>query len=54
MRDRAYTYVKESVDEICMYGKYVFWKDEEKMEKYSSAYFRNLRKQKEKETEVSE
>ncbi|WP_461644200.1 hypothetical protein [Labilibaculum euxinus] len=54
MRDRAYTYVKEAVDEICMYGKYVFWKDENKVEKYSSAYFRNLRKQKEKETEVSE
>lgn len=54
MRDRAYTYVKESVDEICEYGKYVFWEDEEKLEKYSSAYFRNLRKQKEKETEINE
>ncbi|MFA9372015.1 MAG: hypothetical protein ACERIH_09930 [Labilibaculum antarcticum] len=54
MRDRAYTHLKEAVDEICEYGKYVFWEDEEKVEKYSSAYFRNLRKHKEKETKVSE
>ena len=54
MRDRACTYLKEAFDEICEYGKYVFWEDEEKVERYSSAYFRNLRRKKEKKTEASE
>lgn len=54
IRDRAFTFLKEAVDEICEYGKYLFWKDEEKLEKYSSAYFRNLRKQKVVEGKASE
>ena len=43
---RADAFLKEAVDEICEYGKYVFWEDEEELEKYTSAYFWNLRKQK--------
>ncbi|MDQ2179674.1 hypothetical protein [Marinifilum sp. D714] len=51
MRDRAYVYLKEAVDQICEYGKYVFWEDEERLEKYSSAYFRKLREEREEKEE---
>ena len=40
MRDRAYTYLKQLVDEIRAYGKYAFWNDEEKQKRYSSEYAR--------------
>ncbi|RUT78342.1 hypothetical protein [Ancylomarina longa] len=53
MRDRAYTYLKEAIDQISDFGKFVFWEDEEKLEKYASAYFRKLRKQKEEEDEAA-
>ncbi|WP_180335638.1 hypothetical protein [Labilibaculum filiforme] len=49
MRDRAYTYLKQLVDEIRTYGKYAFWNDEEKQKRYTSEYLRNSRKTK-KET----
>lgn len=49
MRDRAYVYLKEAVDQICEYGKYVFWENEERLEKYSSAYFRKLREEREEQ-----
>jgi len=51
VRDRAYVYLKEAVDMINEYGKYVFWEDEERLEKYSSAYFRKLREEKEEQIE---
>ncbi|MFA8434033.1 MAG: hypothetical protein ACEPOZ_05910 [Marinifilaceae bacterium] len=50
LRDRAYTHLKELVDEIREYGKFVFWKDAEKLEHYSSGYHRktsNKRKEEE-------
>lgn len=40
MRDKAYTYVKELVDELYEAGKYVFWKDEERKKGYKSNYRR--------------
>jgi len=40
MRDRAYTYLKQLVDEIRAYGKYAFWNEEEKQKRYSSEYAR--------------
>ena len=40
MRDRAYTYLKQLVDEIRAYGKYAFWNNEEKQKRYSSEYQR--------------
>lgn len=40
LRDRAYTYLKQLVDEIRSYGKYAFWNDEEKQKRYSSEYTR--------------
>lgn len=53
MRDRAYTYLKQLVDEIRSYGKYAFWNDEEKQRRYASEYARqkNERNKKEEETE---
>ncbi|MGQ1908383.1 hypothetical protein ACT3CE_01210 [Marinifilum sp. RC60d5] len=51
MRDRAYVYLKEAVDKICEFGKYVFWENEERLEKYSSAYFRKLREEREEQEE---
>ena len=37
-RDKAYTYLKASVDEIREAGKYVFWKDEARKKGYISRY----------------
>lgn len=51
MRDRAYIYLKEAVDQICEYGKYVFWEDEDRLEKYASEYYRKLRKEREEQEE---
>ena len=51
MRDRAYTYLKQLVDEIRAYGKYAFWDNEEKQQRYSSEYLRNSRKTKKEKIE---
>ncbi|WP_372643186.1 hypothetical protein [Ancylomarina sp.] len=51
MRDRAYTYLKQLVDEIRAYGKYAFWNNEEKQKRYSSEYMRNSRKTKKENIE---
>ena len=40
LRDQAYTYLKELVDEVRECGKYVFWKNESRSKGYSSAYWR--------------
>ncbi len=37
-RDKAYTYLKEAVDEIYEAGKYLFWKDKAKLKGYYSRY----------------
>mgnify|MGYP003624723680 CR=1 FL=1 len=47
MRDRAYTHLKQLVDEIRAYGKYAFWNDEEKQKRYSSEYLRKGRERNE-------
>ena len=52
MRDRAYTYLKQLVDEIRAYGKYAFWNDEEKQKRYSSEYQRQKYGKYTKEKEV--
>lgn len=49
LRDRAYSYLKQSVDEIRDFGKYVFWEDEDKVKHYSSAYQRKIREQNKKQ-----
>ncbi len=40
IRDKAYTYLKELVDEIRAAGKYVFWKDEARYRGYLNQYRR--------------
>ncbi len=37
-RDKAFTYLKEAVDEIRWAGRYVFWKDSNKVKGYRSKY----------------
>ena len=56
IRDKAYTYLKEAMDEIQDCGKYLFWRDEARLKGYSSAYRREMyRKAREaKETRESE
>lgn len=38
IRNKAYTYLKLSVDEIRECGKYVFWKNPDRLKGYKSAY----------------
>ena len=39
-RDKAYTYMKQAVDEIRRNGKYVFWRTPEREKGYVSKYYR--------------
>lgn len=48
MRDRMYTLLKQTVDEIRDCGKYVFWRDGNRLKGYSSAYYRRLNAKKER------
>jgi len=43
MRDRAYTFMKQAVDEIRSTGQYVFWRDEDRKSGYVSAYKKRFR-----------
>lgn len=43
MRDKAYTYMKQAVDEIRECGQYVFWRDEDRKKGYVSAYKKRMR-----------
>lgn len=42
IRDKAYAHLKEAVDEIRACGKYVFWRNPDRLKGYSSAYYRKL------------
>ncbi|MEJ2543460.1 MAG: hypothetical protein P8Y99_05285 [Calditrichaceae bacterium] len=44
IRDKAYTHLKEAVDEIRNCGQFVFWRNESRHKGYVSAYFRRNRK----------
>jgi hypothetical protein len=55
IRDKAYTHLKELVDEIREAGKYVFWKDEIRYRGYTSEYWRKRNRNKsDDEPEVTE
>lgn len=41
---KAYTYLRELVDEIRLAGKYVFWKDKTHLKEYASEYVRKKNK----------
>jgi len=40
MRDKAFYFAKQAVDEVREYGKYVFWDDKDKLADYASEYKR--------------
>lgn len=52
MRDRAYTCLKEAVDAVRAAGRFVFWRNDERVELYGSEYFRELRAKSRKEEEL--
>lgn len=54
LRNQAYTYLKELVDEIRACGKYVFWKDKRRLEGYTSKYWRKMNKSKKEESQAAE
>ena len=39
-RDKAYTLLKQAIDEIRSVGQYVFWRDAQRYKGYVSAYFK--------------
>jgi hypothetical protein len=43
IRDKAYTYLKNIMDEIRRHGKYVFYRNQERLRGYTSAYNRRRR-----------
>lgn len=55
MRDRAYTYLKQAVDDIREAGRYVFWKNPERCYGYTSDFFRrkNRRRQRKERSDGS-
>jgi hypothetical protein len=55
IRDKAYTHLKELVDEIREAGKYVFRNDKNRLKGYSSDYWKKQnRSKKEENSEVTE
>jgi hypothetical protein len=40
LRDKAYTFMKESVDEIRRVGQYAFWKDDQRYKGYVSQFYK--------------
>jgi len=40
IRDQAFTYLKQAMDEIRACGKYVFWRNPDRLEGYTSAYWK--------------
>lgn len=45
-RDKAYTYMKQVVDEIRATGQYLFWRDEDRKKGYVSVYHKKSPKRK--------
>lgn len=54
MRDKAYTYLKQAIDEVRTCGQYVFWRDESRLKGYISQYHKRKRRATSKETTVGE
>ncbi len=43
IRDQAYTYLKEAMDEVRDCGQYVFWQNDIRLKGYASSYLRKKR-----------
>lgn len=54
IRNLAFTYLKQAVDELYDYGKYVFSENEDRRKGYSSSYFRKSRKKNTADKETTE
>ena len=54
IRDKAYTHLKELVDEIREAGKYLFWRDPNRYTGYGSQYWQKLNRNINKEDEIIE
>jgi hypothetical protein len=50
IRDRAFTYLKLAVDEIRECGKFVFWRNPDRLKGYNSDYWQKRNAAKQKET----
>lgn len=48
IRDKAFTYLKLAVDEISQCGKYVFWRNPDRLDGYTSDYWKRRNSVKEK------
>ena len=46
IRDKAYTHLKQLADEVYAAGKFIFWKDAQRIKGYTSSYWRNTKKAK--------
>jgi len=44
MRDKAYTHLKQAVDQVRECGQYVFWRNEARLKGYASHYHRRTRR----------
>ncbi|MFH1249484.1 MAG: hypothetical protein V1715_00090 [bacterium] len=44
IRDKAYIYLKQALDEVRACGQFVFWRDDARLKGYVSQYFKNRRK----------
>lgn len=52
IRDKAFCYLKQRVDEIRAAGKYVFWKNEKRLKGYSSEFLRQKNREANSEEET--
>jgi hypothetical protein len=50
IRDKAYTYLKQAVDEIRECGKFVFWRNPDRLKGYVSEFWQKRNAAKEKAT----
>jgi hypothetical protein len=53
IRDKAFTHLKELVDEVREAGKFVFWKDKTRYKGYTSTYWKRKKKTKDEPDEVA-
>jgi len=44
IRDKAYLYLKQALDEVRVCGQFVFWRKDARLKGYVSQYFKNRRK----------
>ncbi|MBN2804148.1 MAG: hypothetical protein JXR91_13725 [Deltaproteobacteria bacterium] len=53
IRDKAYTHLKEAVDEIRACGQYLFWKDDNRRKGYAGKHYRAQNAAKKTETDLT-